>query len=49
MAVGGKQGRTFVHSKGPGEEYLMAQEFEGLEISPPSGEVASSEPQTAIS
>lgn len=35
--VGGKLGRTFVYSKGPGEAYLIAQEFEGMEISPPSG------------
>ena len=33
----GRQGRTFVYSTGSGEEYLMAQEFEGMEISPPSG------------
>ncbi len=34
--VEGRQGRTFVYSTGSGEEYLMAQEFEGMEISPPS-------------
>jgi len=34
--VEGQQGRTFVY-RGEGEEYLMAQEFEGMEFSPPTG------------
>lgn len=35
--VEGLQGRTFVYARGTGEEYLMAQEFEGMKMSPPRG------------
>ena len=38
--VKGQQGRTFVYTRGSSEEYLMAQEFEGMKISrPPGGRV----------